>query len=201
MSCWKCGFRFLWRLEEGANRCPKCNAIRKWNQDPEYKRPAEVPTNLSSAVELKKSYMREKYHASRVKRDHPLGEPRIYKQSTSFQELIVDEVTSSGWRPYSKLETYVVSSPCQKEYFDRTYSRAYSRPYSNPYNLPEEPNKYSYPTGYCGTRKTTHFNVTGSGREPLLREGRDYKARVQPSFQVKSYDRTVIRIQEEPLDA
>lgn len=43
----------------------------------------------------------------------------------------------------------------EMEYFDRTYSRSYTRPYSNPYNIPEEPLKYSYPTGYCGTNRTS----------------------------------------------
>jgi len=118
MSCWKCGYRYLWKLEEGANRCPKCKSLRKWSDELDYKKQKE-PHELKTAVDLKKSYMADKARKIRARSDHALGEPRIYKLSTSFKELEIDEVTSLGWRPYSKLETYQVSAPCQKEYFDR----------------------------------------------------------------------------------
>lgn len=104
------------------------------------------------------------------------------------------------------MQTYQTSAQCVSlDNFDRTYSRAYSRTYSRPYNVPEEPKDFSYPTSYVGRDRNcmhlrkyrphflAHFNTPGSGRTVVEREGRDYKSYLQPSYQIKSYDRKVVR--------
>lgn len=197
MSCLKCGYRFLWELEEGANRCPKCRALRDWGDQPRYQ------SDPAHAVEVKRWYheskqdpriRRKKFDTLSTSEDsaHLLGQPQIYKVSTSFKEPTYDEKVSEGWRPWSKIETYKLSATCTHiDNFDRTYSRAYSRTYSRPYNLPEEPRDFSYSTAYSGKRHA-HFNTPGSGREVLDRPGRDYKGVLQPSYQVKRYDRRAV---------
>jgi len=201
MSCRKCGYRFLWQLETGANRCPKCSSLRKWSEELENasKRERERKGKVieKDAVDLRKEYNTKKIEKTISKSDHELGDPRIYKQSTSYRDLDVIPVTSLGWRPYSKLETYQVSSHCPIQYFDRTYSRSYARPYSNPYNVPEEPLQFSYPTSHSSRNRQQNFNTTYSGRVPMGREQRDYKALIQPSYQVKSLNRNVIRAKDQ----
>jgi len=195
MSCLKCGYRFLWELEEGANRCPKCRALRDWD-----KKPKVEPAH---ATDVERWYHngkqdprigRKKYNTLSTSENsaHLLGEPQIYKTSTSFKEPTYDEKVSTGWRVWSKIETSKLSATCTHvDNFDRTYSRAYSRLYSRPYNLPDEPKDFSYSTAYSG-RRHSHFNTPGSGREVLERPGRDYKGLIQPSYQVKRYDRKVV---------
>jgi len=196
VSCLKCGYRFLWELEEGANKCPKCRALTDWGEKPKF--------DPNHAHEVERWYRngmqdpkigRKKFDKVSMSDDsaYLLGQPQIYKVSTSFKEPTYDEKTSLGWRPWSKIETTKLSATCTSvENFDRTYSRAYSRTYSRPYNLPEEPKEFSYSTSYTGPRRQ-NFNTPGSGRTVLERPGRDYKGLIQPTYQVKSYDRKAVR--------
>eukprot|EP01126_Amoeba_proteus_P065959 TRINITY_DN946_c0_g1_i1.p1 TRINITY_DN946_c0_g1~~TRINITY_DN946_c0_g1_i1.p1 ORF type:complete len:205 (-),score=25.89 TRINITY_DN946_c0_g1_i1:163-777(-) len=199
MSCRKCGYRFLWELidrKEGENICPCCYSTRPWD-DKEWEGPDG--TDLRRWYQNQKTNPRianRKYNKLSTSHDigYKAGEPRIYELSTSFTELKVGEKISEGWRPWSKIQTYKTSEQCLPlNSFDRTYSRAYNRNYSRPYNVAEEAKDFSYPTAYSGKNRLSRFNTPGSNREILERENRDYKGRIQPSYQVKSYHRRVVK--------
>jgi len=201
MSCRKCGYRFRWELVDGinTNKCPKCASRRGWKDQ-------EDPNALKSARELRSYYYKRETDEERVR--HPeridvlstsddisvgLGAPRIHELSKSFSPPEARDAVSTGWRPWSKLETYRVSAPCESDAFDRLYSRHYMRNYSMPYNVPDAPKDFSFPTSHISKYSSSRFNVTGSNREVLDRPGRDYVSRLPESLRVKSYNRKIAK--------
>eukprot|EP01123_Difflugia_compressa_P006997 TRINITY_DN19439_c0_g1_i1.p1 TRINITY_DN19439_c0_g1~~TRINITY_DN19439_c0_g1_i1.p1 ORF type:complete len:200 (-),score=26.38 TRINITY_DN19439_c0_g1_i1:154-753(-) len=194
MSCYFCGYRFRWELEEGNNKCPKCKRLRKWEDKSE--------DSIDSGYKLRSYYYSQKIDDVHPERIHKvstltdsangLGDPRIHALSTSYDPLQPGDDKSTGWRPWSKLETYQVSAVCSSpDNFDRLYSRAYMRRYAMPYNVSDYPKDFSYPTAHLGRDRDNRFNRPGSNREVLSRPGRDYKCLLDSSYQVKSYNRKV----------
>jgi len=98
---------------------------------------------------------------------------------------------STEWRPYSKLSTYQISSPCPLSYFDREYSRSYMRPYSKPYNISERHVSYSYSTSYNGPNDKDRFGNIGSFQKTKSRPRRDYK-RIHNTLRVKDYQKGIV---------
>jgi len=122
-----------------------------------------------------------------------IGNPRMYEISKSYKPLEVEEKTSTGWRPYSRLQTDMKTPPCHSQYFERDYSRSYSRPYSRPYNIDDKHVPYVYSTSYLGDKDKTRYGNIGSYQKVTERPKRDYKKRYN-TLRVKGYERDVMRI-------
>jgi len=128
-----------------------------------------------------------------------LGDPQVARVSASFVLPGGEggEAVSTGWRPWSRIETRPVAVPSvgvherPRDTLDRTYSRQYRRLYAMPYSANAKEALYAYPTSYSGRSDTRHFAAPGAQRETLSREGRDYVSLVEGSYRVKSYDRKV----------
>jgi len=142
-------------------------------------------------------------HISKVSNSYDLSRPEYYdklsksfdaktgrtggsKVSKSFSPLGASTDVSSGWRPWSRVTTGLVTSPCEPDSFEREYSRHYTRNYSRPYNTDPIIPLASYSSS--APRGKARYNTTGSYQTVLHRPGRDYKSRLGGSYGVKSYN-------------
>jgi len=122
-----------------------------------------------------------------------LGRPMTGRVSSSYNPVGASSKVSTGWRPWSKVATSMITSPSEVDSFDRLYSRSYQRKYARPYNVDSVIPIASFSTSATTTSKA-RFNTTGTYQTTLHRPNRDYKSRLGGDYGVKSYDRKTIAI-------
>jgi len=174
-----------WRIRE-KNRD---HVILETLQDDDVGKYKKAPTeNYISRVSNSYDLSRPEYYDKlSTSYEAKLGRTGGSKTSKSFSPLGASSTVSSGWRPWSRVETGLISSPCEPEAFGREYSRHYTRNYSRPYNTDPIIPLATYSSSATAAHKA-RYNTTGSYQQVLHRPGRDYKSRLGGDYGVKSYN-------------